>query len=137
LALWPSLEPGGCAWYRIYYESADEYGAIVDDSVKKPQPTLNEIKAMSPPASLKEWHEYEVKATDELVVLYRDSAAAARAGDVDKLVSIVEQLSKKTNELISKADEYSADFIHESSLRKLDDALRALDGEISRKRASL
>jgi hypothetical protein len=118
-------------------ESAEEYVAIVDDSTKKLQPTLDELKKMNPPASLKEQHDYGVKTFDEVIDLYKDSATAVRLGDAEKYAVIGERMIELSNEMTTKFDDLNADFVRESPLRKLDDALRAIDAEISRKQASM
>ena len=130
-------EFGEAAAALAVVESAEEYGAIVDDSTKKLQPTLDEIKAMNPPASLKEQHEYGVKSIGDFIDLYQDSATAVRASDAEKLAGIAGKLYELQAEMTTKLDDFNADFVRESHLRKLNDTLRVLDGEISRKQASL
>lgn len=118
-------------------ESADEYAAKVEAAVKDIQSTLDELQKLTPPASLKESHEYSNKAFGELLALYKESAAAVRAENMDKAEQIDEKIYDKTEEMVKKIDDYDAKFVRESELRKLDDALNQLDRDIDRKQASL
>ncbi len=64
------------------------YAAKIDEAVKMPEAPVEELDKLTPPASLKESHEYSVKAFREFIDLYRRSAAAARAENFDAYVDI-------------------------------------------------
>lgn len=118
-------------------ESLTAYADILDKAVKDLQPALDEFSKLTPTASLKESHEYAIKATNELIDLLKQMSAAARSGDENKMSDIANKILTKYDEVIKKSDEYNAKFIRESDLRKLDDALNQLDRDIIRKQASL
>jgi hypothetical protein len=86
---------------------------------------------------MKDGHEYGVKAIGELIDLYKQLSASARVSDVDNLLALQEKITAKSNEIAKKSDELSTQFIRESPLRKLDDALNQLDRDIILKQASL
>lgn len=118
-------------------ESVTEFAAQLDKAVQDLQPAIDAFAKVTPPASLKASHDYGVEATNELLALCKQLAAAARANDSDKLMKVVDQITAKADEITKKSDEFNAQFIRSSELRKLDDALNQLDREISVKQASL
>ncbi len=118
-------------------ESAGEYASKIEAAIKAFQPTLDELGKLTPPASMKESHEYLIKSFREWLALYKDSAAAVRAENLEKADEIDVKILDKSEEITKKTDDYNAKFIRESELRKLDDALNQLDREIDRKQTSL
>lgn len=118
-------------------ETTEEYAAKIEAALKALQPSLDELTKLVPPASLKESHEYGVKAFKELLALYKESAAAVRAENLDKADEIDMKILDKADEIVKKSDDYDAKFVRESDLRKLDDTLNQLDREIDRKQTSL
>lgn len=118
-------------------ESLAEYAAVNDKAIQNLQPAIDAATKQTPPVSLKESHDYSVKAFAEFIELCKQLSVAARADDVERLETIIEKLTAKNEEMTKKLDDYNAKFIRESELRKLDDALNQLDREISQKQASL
>lgn len=118
-------------------ESFTEYADVLDATIKDVQPALDDMAKLVPSSSLKEGHDYTIKAMGEFIALYKEFTAAVRASDVTKIESTYVQVGAKIDEIAKKSDDYNAKFIRESPLRKLNDALNQLDREISRKLASL
>lgn len=131
------IEFGFAMEKAVEAESLAEYAAVNDKAIQALQPAIDEATKQTPPASLKESHDYSVKAFGELIELCKQLSVAARADDVEKFETIIEKLTAKNEEITKKLDDYNAKFIRESELRKLDDALNQLDREISRKQANL
>lgn len=118
-------------------ESADDYAAQINSAAAKLQTTVDELAKLTPPASLKEGHDYSVKAIGEYIALFKEVAAAVKAGNEAKLMDLEKKITAKNDEITKKTDDYNAKFIRESDLRKLDDALNQLDRDIDRKQATL
>lgn len=117
--------------------SADDYAAKVNKAIGDITPTIDTLRTMSVPASLKEAHDYSVTATTELLTLYKQFAAAVKAENMDKMLDLQEKLSLKAEELVKKSAQYDADFARNSTLRKTSDSLRELDLAINRLQAGL
>lgn len=118
-------------------ETDEDYAKQVDAVIAKIDQTNQKVAALSAPESLKAAHEYNVATTKKLVQMLKDLSAAVKAQDYDKEDAIATDLSNLMDEAISKSDDYNADFIRNSSLRKLDDKLNDLDRTIERQIAKL
>lgn len=118
-------------------ETDEDYAKQVDAVIVKIDQTNQKVAALSAPESLKAAHEYNVVTTKKLVQMLKDLSAAVKAQDYDKEDAIATDLANLMDEAISKSDDYNADFIRSSNLRKLDDKLNDLDRTIEHQTAKL
>lgn len=113
-------------------ETDEDYAKQVDAVVAKIEKANKKLAAISVPESLKAGHDYDVAATDKVAQLLKNLSTAVSAHDYDQEDAISAEMASFVDEALIKSDEYNADFIRNSDLRKLDDKLNDLDRIIDR-----
>jgi hypothetical protein len=117
-------------------ETWPEYGEMLEPSVNKVEKFLNDMAKLKVPASLKELADYNLKASHELLDLYKQEVVAAKADDEEKVWDLTDQEDAKMIEMGTKIEELNAKFISDSSLRKTTDRLndlnRTIESEINK-----
>ncbi|HJP81685.1 MAG TPA: hypothetical protein VJ841_04785 [Candidatus Saccharimonadales bacterium] len=118
-------------------ESPEEYSTKIDKGIATLQPSIDAFATLTPPASLKDDHDYMLKAFNDLVALYKQSSAAATSGNMDLYVDTLNKISEKYDEIQKKSDDFNAEFVRNSELQKLNAGLLDIDRKIIQKQASL
>jgi hypothetical protein len=105
-------------------ETLPEYGAALEPAITKLSTAAKQYAQLKPVASMKAMYDENVKGSDELIALYGQLVAAAKANDELKVFDLSIQIQTKANEFSTKFDELNKKFVGESVLPKADQALK-------------
>ena len=110
--------------------SVDEINVKFDQVIKKYDEIVAEAEKMSAPESLAAMHNMNIAGVKEIGDLFKQSAAAFKAEDYDKVEKVYATITTKLAEYSKKIDNLNAQFAKESKLAKLRDTLKNLNREI-------
>ena len=118
-------------------ESPEEYSSKINKAIQTIQPAVDDLAKITPPASLKDTHDYDLKMVREVLDLYKQSATAMTNGDVELFSDILNQIVAKGDEATKKDDEFRTAFIRSSELQKNYTALFEINQQITKKQAEI
>jgi hypothetical protein len=117
-------------------ETWPQYAEMAQPAFDKLVAALNDYEKLSVPASVKDLYDYDLKTSKELVELYKQEIAAAKADNEDQVFAVIDQEQTKTVEYATKMEELNSAFVKDSSLRKNVDKInelnRTIQGEIAK-----
>ncbi|HJP81686.1 MAG TPA: hypothetical protein VJ841_04790 [Candidatus Saccharimonadales bacterium] len=118
-------------------ETTETYTTKVNKGIESIQPSIDEFAKITPPASLKDAHDYNLKAFRDLVTLYKQSATALESRNTGLFNTTLEQIVTKGNEIMKKSDDYIATFIQSSELQKDYSSLLDIGHQVAQKQENL
>jgi hypothetical protein len=118
-------------------ESPEDYSSKINKAIQTIQPAVDDLAKITPPASLKDTHDYDLKMVREVLDLYKQSATAMTNGDVELFSDILNQIVAKGDEATKKDDEFKTAFIRSSELQKNYTALFEINQQITKKQAEI
>jgi hypothetical protein len=99
-------------------ETTEAYTTKINKGLGSIQPSIDTFAKITPPASLKDGHDYSLNAFRDLVSLYKQSATALQSKNTKLFNESLDQIVTKGNEIVKKSDDYTAAFIRGSELQK-------------------
>jgi len=118
-------------------ESEQEFYAVIDELIAKLDQATKTAAALTPPESVKEAHEFNLKGLREVTNIFKKMKTAVQAMDIEALATLMTDADKKMTSMEKDGKKLTLKLIEESKLTKLGNSLNKINKEIDLKTAKL
>jgi hypothetical protein len=118
-------------------ESEQDFYAVIDELVAKLDQATKIGAALTPPESVKEAHEFNLKGLREVTTIFKKMKTAVQAMDVEALMTLQTDADKKMTSMEKDGKKLTLKLIEQSKLTKLGDTLNKINKDIDLKTAKL